>query len=91
MTTETISKHMADCKQVASIIENANALLMKSQKQLAQARDTLEKLREFQHPKMVMQVPYAFQRGGNRDESATPAVVIDRQIAEINSLLGDRA
>lgn len=86
---KTVKEHTDETDQVLKIVNSANALVKKLQAELAISRATLEDLAAMQHPKLVMQVPYAI-RGSNTDDKTTPAGVIDRQVKRINELLGDK-
>lgn len=90
--TETTKAHFDNCKQVSQILDDANALLTKVRDELFTARETLEKLTEYQHHKLAMPIPYRLAWGDSeREKTVTPAVVIIRQVHRINALLGDRA
>ena len=92
MAENTIKSHFENCKQVSQIVDDANALLTKVRDELFVARETLEKLTEYQHSKLSMPIPYRLYEGsGEREKSVAPAVVISRQVHRINALLGDRA
>ncbi len=88
---KTVKEHFEDCKQVSDVIDNANALLTKCQRELDAARAALEALKEYQHPKMKMDVPYHFRPSSGDRQTVTPAALIDKEVARINQLLGDRA
>jgi 16S rRNA G1207 methylase RsmC len=88
--SKTVKNHFEDCKQVSQVIDNANVLLAKCKRELAAARSTLQALKECQHPKMTMDVPYELREGRDR-VTKTPAAVIDIEVRRINQLLGDRA
>lgn len=89
--TKTVKEHFENCKSVARVVDDANALLTKVQKELCAARATLEALQDEQHPRVRMNVPY-HMRTGSRDQMVElPETVIKWQIERINALLGDRA
>lgn len=90
--TDTIKAHFENCKQVSQIVDDANALLTKVRDELFVARETLEGLVQYQHPKISMSLPYRLADSReDREKSVAPAYVISRQVARINALLGDRA
>jgi len=90
--TDTLKDHFENCKQVSKIVDDANALLTKVQSELFIARETLEALAQYQHPKLAMNMPYRMADGqSEREKPVQPAYVISRQVARINALLGDRA
>ena len=88
--TKTVKKHLEESDQVTNIVEAANALVKKLQAELALSRETLESLRDYQHPLHKMRVPYGIRNGRN-DETGTPVSIIHLQTERINKLLGDRA
>ncbi|WP_120636061.1 hypothetical protein [Ruegeria sp. EL01] len=89
MPKNTVKEHFEECKSVSDVIDNANALLTKCQAELMVARDLLDGLKEYQHPKLTMSVPYRLR--AKNDENLPPKALIDREIDRINALLGDRA
>lgn len=87
--TKTVKEHIANCKQVSQIVEDANALLHKVQSELYVSRAVLEALIEYQHQKMIMRAPSEMR---HQNSDAVPvAKVIRDEIARINEILGDRA
>lgn len=88
--SKTVKEHMQDSDTVKKIIEDANALVGRLQKELNCARETMEKLTPYQHPLHRMDQPYHLRSERGNDPSA-PASVIAAQVARINTLLGDRA
>lgn len=89
MPKNTVKEHFEECKQVSDVIDRANALLVKCRAELSDARDVLDSLKEYQHPKLTMTAPYRLR--AKNDESLTPKALIEREVARINELLGDRA
>lgn len=87
--SKTVKDHFEDCKQVSDVIDTANALLTKCQRELQVARDVLEALVECQHPKIIMKTPYSLR--AQDLEHSPPDNVIRHEIKRINELLGDRA
>lgn len=88
--TKTVKEHFENCKQVSQVVDDANALLSKVQRELAVARATLEALIDYQHPKLSMDYPYLI-KGDCASPSGAPVHLIKVQIRNINELLGDRA
>lgn len=90
--SKTVTEHFQECKQVGQLIDDSNALLTKTRNMLIQTRETLEALTDQQHPMLRMSMPYRLRSGSNRESGDyAPKAVIQRQIEEINALLGDRA
>ena len=88
--SKTVNEHFDQCKQVSQVIDDANALLTKAQKELRLARDMLELLKEYHHPKLQIPVNYRSWRPEKPDH-LTGAQIADIGIKRINELLGDRA
>lgn len=84
----TVRSHLEDCKRVSDVVDNANALVIKAKRQLEEARDVLELLRENQHPKLQISVGY---RSWADEKHMTGTEIADIEIGRINALLGDRA
>ena len=90
--SETLKAHFENCKQVSQIVDDANALLTKVRDELFTAREALESLIQYQHPKLAMSMPYRLaESASEREKMVAPAAVISRQVGRINALLGDRA
>ena len=91
----TVKDHFEDCKRVSDVIDNANALLTKTKAELDRARNVLERLVEFQHPKMLMEIKFDYRvselLGKSAEKGVDPATLIRAEISAINKLLGDRA
>ena len=87
--TDNLEKHFDDCKQVQQVVANANALLLKAQRQLIQAREVLELLLPYQHEKMMVDTPWMKWLTDNQKLSAPS--VIKNEIQILNQFLGDRA
>ena len=88
--TKSVKEHFDNCKQVSDIVDDANALLTKVQRELSVAREVLESLIEYQHQKLQMSVPYNIRKT-NEEKVVTPAALIRLEITRINKILGDRA
>lgn len=91
---KSIKDHMDESDQVKKLVDEANALLGRAREELATIREVLTSLRDFQHPKMLIRradTSYLTREVANcGDRDFTPAHLIDRQVARINALLGDR-
>lgn len=87
--TKTVKQQNEEIDQVKRLLDSGNALAVKLSKELQSARVVLEGLRDYQHPKMSIDVPY-HMRAKDR-EKVMPASLIDMQVQRINELLGDRA
>lgn len=86
---KTVKEHFEDCKQVSEVVDNANALLTKVQTELKYAREVLEKLVDYQHPKLI--IATAYMSWLTKDDKMTPDEMIRAEVRRINNLLGDRA
>ena len=89
--TTSIEEHLAEADRITKIVKDSTAMLKKAQEELKIARMTLEHLREFQHPKLSMEVPYYHKTKYSRGAQMTPRDLVDHQIERINDLLGDKA
>lgn len=87
---KTVLAHLEESDRVADIVKDANALVKKLHSELHVARETFEGLKKYQHPELIMRIPYAIKDGKGPDEKM-PLSVIQMQIDRINTLLGDRA
>ena len=88
--SKTVEEHFESCKQVSQVIDDANALLVKSQNELRLVRDMLELLKDYHHPKLKIPVNYRPWRPEKAD-TLNGAQISDIGIKRINELLGDRA
>ncbi|GAA6162608.1 hypothetical protein NBRC116590_03120 [Pelagimonas sp. KU-00592-HH] len=88
--SKTVKEHIDNSNQVQAIINDANKLVEKLQRELAIARETLDALEKYQHPELSMTLPNHI-RSGHRDDPLPPKKTIQIQIERINALLGDRA
>lgn len=89
MTNKTVKDHLEASKALADTIADANALVIKLQKELQLARTTIETLGAWAHPKMIIGPLYGPIWGDK--VSLTGDVICKMQIERINSVLGDRA
>lgn len=89
MTYKTVTQHLADSKALAQTIADANALVLKLQSELQIARQTLETLAVWAHPKMEIGPLYGPLYGDKK--SLTGAVICQIGVKRINEILGDRA
>lgn len=91
---KSIKDHMDESDQVKKLVDEANALLARAREELGLIREVLNELRPFQHPKLNIrqrEANYAARRVADcGDNDFAPLHLIDRQIARINALLGDR-
>lgn len=87
----TVQQHLQACAKMESLITDSNALLNRLSNMLQQSRSILEALREYQHPKMKMDLPYSYRRGDSNQRDICPGDLIDLHVKQINALLGDRA
>lgn len=90
---KTIKDQLIESKLVSSLIEDANALLCRAHKVLAETRSTLEALLIAQHPLVRIEPPYHLrsETGASADKGISPEKAIGLQVRAINALLGDRA
>ena len=89
MTDKTVSQHLLDSKALAQTITDANALVLKLQSELQLARQTIETLGQWAHPKMEIGPLYGPVFGDKK--SLTGVVICKMQVTRINEVLGDRA
>lgn len=89
--TKTVKEHFEDCKDVSEIIDNANALLIKCQRELAMARALLDAIKPYQHEMLKMPAPYGWSSRTKNLGDCRPTSFIEEEIEAINNLLGDRA
>lgn len=92
--SDSIGEHLGQSDSVKKIIDNSNVLLTRAKDELQTAREVLTALREYQHPKVAINhrtAPYQVKTVADcPDRDFTPAHLIDKQIARISALLGDR-
>jgi hypothetical protein len=89
MTTENLTDHFANCKQVNQVIADANALLDLARAELIVAREVLEVLQLYQHEKMLVDTKY---RRWNLDKSSMTAIEVAQvAVRRLNKFIGDRA
>lgn len=90
MTDKTVTQHLADSAALAQTIANANALVVKLQKQIHEDREIIALLGQWSHPKLKISPIYG--HWVPRDTSELTGEAIARlAVARINALLGDRA
>lgn len=87
----TVQQHLQACAKMESLITDRNALLNCLSNMLQQTRSILESLREYQHPKIRMDLPYSMRRNDSNQRDICPVDLIELHIKQINALLGDRA
>lgn len=90
MTDKTVHQHLADSAALAKTIADANALVLKLQKQIQEDRQVIELLGQWSHPKLKISPLYGVWVPSETSE-ATGEVVAKLAVARINALLGDRA
>ena len=89
MTTENLTDHFANCKQVNQVIADANALLDLARQELIVAREVLEVLQLYQHEKMLVDTKH---RRWNLDKSTMTAIEVAQvAVRRLNKFIGDRA
>ena len=91
MDEKTVKQHLEACRSVESLIDDSNALVTRLQTALQRTRETLERLQEYQHPKLMMTPPFHLTPADSRSRDVSPNQVIKAQIEQVNALLGDRA
>lgn len=88
--SKTVKEHQAEADRIKKHVDDANALLEKMKRVANDARSTLEALKVFSpNDQFKARCPYHL-RDRDSDEASMSAI-IDRQVAQINALLGDRA
>jgi hypothetical protein len=89
MTTENLTDHFANCKQVNQVIADANALLDLARQELIIAREVLEVLQLYQQEKMLVDTKH---RRWNLDKSTMTAIEVAQvAVRRLNKFIGDRA
>lgn len=89
---QTLAEHLKASAEITKHIEDGDALAKKIGAKLAQARATLETLREFAPPeKFKIDLPYHLKQHDSRVTEGSMAEIIKRQVSAINEILGDRA
>lgn len=88
---KTVKQHMQAVDAVSRLLTDTATQIERLRKTLVATRTTLETLSDYQHPKLMMSVPYHLRSDGPNARDVTPATVIDAQVAAINAILGDRA
>ena len=91
MANKSVSQHLADSKALAQTIADANALVIKLQAELQLARQTLETLGEWSHPKLVIGPLYGPLFRDGDAKNLTGQTICKMSVARINEVLGDRA
>jgi len=89
--SRTVKEHMDESDRVTALVYDANAMVTKLKDELQFSRTVLDNLAGYQHPKMVMDIPYFLKTATREAERCPPAQVIAKQINRINALLGDKA
>lgn len=89
MTTDNLTDHFANCKQVNQVIADANALLDLARRELLIARDVLELLQLYQHERMVVDTRH---RSWSLDKPTMTAIEVAQvEVRRLNKFIGDRA
>lgn len=90
--SKTIKDHIDESDQVKTLIDHSNALLVKAREELVMIRESLECLRAYQHPKLVIASPGYRMKDvvGRGDRPFAPLDLIDAHVTRINALIGDR-
>ena len=90
MTDKTVFQHLADSTALAQTIADANALVVKLQKQIQEDRQIIELLGQWSHPKLNISPLYG--TWVPRDTAGlTGEAIAKMAVSRINALLGDRA
>ncbi len=89
-TDKTVTQHMSDCYAISKTIADANALVEKLQKQLQEARQIIEMLGGWSHPKLKISPLYGSWVPRETSE-LTGEAIAKIEVSRINALLGDRA
>lgn len=88
---DTVAAQFDEADRFVKLIASSGALLKKARDELAQTRATLEALKPAQHPAVRIQIGSALKLEREQyDSPVAPLTMIERQIARINTLLGDR-
>ena len=86
--TDNLKEHFDNCKQIATVVADANALLSRAADELRVARDVIETLLPYQHEKMTVETKYKSWT----DKASMSAVEAARTgIHRLSKFLGDRA
>lgn len=90
MTDKTVTQHLADSTALAQTIADANALVVKLQKQIQEDREIIALLGQWSHPRLTISPLYG--PWVPRDTSGlTGEAIAKLAVGRINALLGDRA
>ena len=88
----TMQTHFGDCKQLQAVLDNANDLASRATILLKRIREGLGVMKEASHPLVKVRVPQHLKEMDFRtDEHESCAWLIDRQVKQIDEILGDRA
>ncbi|WP_420411640.1 hypothetical protein [Roseibium sp.] len=91
MTSKTVKEQIEQTDQVMKLLNDGNALANKLAGELKKCRQSFELLRAFQpNDQFKVDLPYSMKTK-NGDQQFSMREIIDRQVTEINSILGDRA
>jgi hypothetical protein len=90
MTDKTVAQHLADSAALSQTIADANALVIKLQKQIHEDREIIDLLGKWSHPKLKISPLYGPWVPRDINE-ATGEAISKISVARINALLGDRA
>jgi hypothetical protein len=90
MTDKTIKQHLQEADSIVKTVTDANALVVKLQRQLSEARDVIELLGNWSHPKLSISPLYG--PWVPRDTTSMRGTeVATLASGRISALLGDRA
>lgn len=90
MTDKTVKQHLEQTDTIIQTVKDANALVVKLQKQLFEARDVIELLGNWSHPKLHISPIYGqwVPREASQMTGQSIALTVS---SRISAVLGDRA
>lgn len=90
MTDKTVKQHLHDADTIIKTVNDANALVVKLQKQLFEAREVIELLGKWSHPQLHI-APIYGQWVPRESSQMTGQAIAYTVSARISAVLGDRA
>lgn len=89
--TKTVKQHTEETDRMIAHLKDGEKLVVKLREQLSETRNALKFIEDFAHPAFQKKVGYSrfgFEKG---ESVVTMKQVIEKQISNINAILGDAA